>query len=290
MRLTCGPTSPTCKFPDLPQADGYHIEGDQITVFQQIVDHNEVVGTVYLRARYELIDRLFSYVTILGAVMALSLFGAMLITAWLPEHVSRPILEITEVARQVMARRDFSLRVRQHDRGRDRLPGRRLQRHAGRNRPPRAGARGIEPHARSRKWRSGAAPKKRCSPPIGAKTSSSRRSRTSCAIRWRRMRTALELLRLTGSDADALRSAREMMERQLRQLVRLVNDLLDISRITTGKMTLEKGAHRVGATSSRSAVEAARPLIETREHRLNVVLPPTPVTCSPIPRGSRRSS
>jgi len=74
-----------------------------------------------------------------------------------------------------------------------------------------------------------------------------------------------------------LRSAREVMERQLRQLVRLVNDLLDISRITTGKMTLKKEPIQLGDVV-KSAVEAARPLIETRKHRLDVVLPPAPVT------------
>jgi CheY-like chemotaxis protein len=91
------------------------------------------------------------------------------------------------------------------------------------------------------------------------------------------LRTALELLQTSGTDADTLRSAREVMERQLRQLVRLVNDLLDISRITTGKMTLKKEHIRLGDVV-KSAVEAARPLIETREHWLDVVLPPAPVT------------
>ena len=264
------------KFPDLPQADGYHVEGDQITVFQQIVDHNEVVGTVYLRARYELIDRLFSYVTILGAVMALSLFGAMLITAWLPELVSRPILEITEVARQVMARRDFSLRVRRTtvdeigylvDAFNDMLAeiGRRAQALEESNRAlqqemaERRGAEKALLAADQRKDEFLATLAHELRNPLAP------------------LRTALELLQNSGTDADTLRSAREVMERQLRQLVRLVNDLLDISRITTGKMTLKKEPIQLGDVV-KSAVESARPLIETRRHRLDVVLPPVTVT------------
>ena len=91
------------------------------------------------------------------------------------------------------------------------------------------------------------------------------------------IRTALEILRLPATDAAGSTGARDVMERQLRQMVRLVDDLLDVSRITTGKMTLQKEHIQFGDVVD-SAVEAARPLIEAREHRLDVVLPPAPVT------------
>ena len=264
------------KFPELPQAEGYKIEGNQIAVYQQIEDNGEIVGTVYLQARYELVDRLKSYLSILGAVMALSLFGAMLITAWLSELMSRPILEITDVARQVMARRDFALRVRRTtvdeigylvDAFNDMLAeiGRRSQALEESNRAlqqemaERRGAEKALLAADQRKDEFLATLAHELRNPLAP------------------LRTALELLRTSGGDAATLASAREVMDRQLRQLVRLVNDLLDVSRITTGKMTLKK--ERIDlADVVKSALEASRPLIESRGHLLDVVLPAEPVT------------
>src|SRR4029079_18326485 len=49
-----------------PQADGYAIEGSQIVVFRRIIEDRSVIGTVYLRARYELDRRLRDYLGILG--------------------------------------------------------------------------------------------------------------------------------------------------------------------------------------------------------------------------------
>ncbi len=68
----------------------------------------------------------------------------------------------------------------------------------------------------------------------------------------------------------------EVIERQTQLLGRLVDDLLDISRVTLGKIRLE----RVGldlVEVARSAVETVRPLVETHRHRLEVILPPEPL-------------
>jgi CheY-like chemotaxis protein len=62
------------------------------------------------------------------------------------------------------------------------------------------------------------------------------------------------------------------MERQLRHLVRLVDDLLDVARIRSGKIVLELERLEMAALVS-SAVELARPLIDARRHELEVVLP-----------------
>ena len=58
---------------------------------------------------------------------------------------------------------------------------------------------------------------------------------------------AVRALRLGGRDGDALRSASEMLERQVGQMSRLVDDLLDMSRITRGKIELRKRARRTDA-------------------------------------------
>jgi signal transduction histidine kinase len=85
------------------------------------------------------------------------------------------------------------------------------------------------------------------------------------------IRTGLQFLRMGGSGEQATRT-HEMMERQLRHLVRLVDDLLDISRITLGKVELKK--ERVDfRTLLGSAIEATRPLVEAANHELAVRLP-----------------
>jgi PAS domain S-box-containing protein len=90
------------------------------------------------------------------------------------------------------------------------------------------------------------------------------------------LRNGLHVMRLAGGDADAAAQARSMMERQLGHMVRLVDDLLDISRISQNKMELRRS--RVPLTDVvKSAVETAGPVIEEAGHELTVSLPTEPV-------------
>jgi PAS domain S-box-containing protein len=88
--------------------------------------------------------------------------------------------------------------------------------------------------------------------------------------------SGLQLLKLAGKDPDAAERSRAMMERQLNQVVRLVGDLLDVNRITTGKLELRR--ERVDLASVvREAVEASGPQIVRQGQELTVTLPPEPV-------------
>ncbi|HET7197772.1 MAG TPA: ATP-binding protein, partial [Burkholderiales bacterium] len=100
------------ELPKLPEADGWRINGAELELFRRIVDNNEILGTVYLRADSELGARLKDYLGILAAVLGVSLLLASLMSVWLQGVLTRPILAVTEVAREVIDRRDFSLRVR----------------------------------------------------------------------------------------------------------------------------------------------------------------------------------
>jgi CheY-like chemotaxis protein len=84
---------------------------------------------------------------------------------------------------------------------------------------------------------------------------------------------AARALRLGGSDAETLRSASEMLERQVGQMARLVDDLLDMSRITRGKIELRKERVEL-APVIHQAVEAVRPHFSSTDQQLTVVLPP----------------
>jgi PAS domain S-box-containing protein len=85
------------------------------------------------------------------------------------------------------------------------------------------------------------------------------------------LRTGLHLLRLTKERAGQ-DQALKMMDRQLSQMVRLIDDLLDISRITHNKLELRK-AHVPLSSVIENAVETARPLIDARGHTLTINLP-----------------
>jgi PAS domain S-box-containing protein len=87
------------------------------------------------------------------------------------------------------------------------------------------------------------------------------------------IRNALEIMRVTGVDAATVQqAARMMIERQLSQMVRLIDDLLDVSRITRGRLGMRK--ERVDLRSLvRSAVDTSRPLIDASSHELEIALP-----------------
>lgn len=86
----------------------------------------------------------------------------------------------------------------------------------------------------------------------------------------------LQLIRLARGDWSVVEKARALMDRQIRQMVRLVDDLMDASRISTGKIQLR--IERVDlATVLNSAVETSLPLIESLGHDLSVALPQSPV-------------
>ena len=224
-------------FPPLPQADGYTVDGREIALFKRIEINNEIVGTVYFRARYELVERLLSYLLILGAVMLTGLFVAGMMAAWLQGSLLSPILSMTDVARQVMTRRDFSLRVAKTtddeigylvDTFNSMLAeiGRRAQALEESNLS-------LEHEMAERRVAQEALS-------IADKRKDEFLATLAHELRnpLAPLRNALEIVRTSGEDPKAVQRARDMMERQLRQLVHLVNDLLDVSRITTGKMTL----------------------------------------------------
>ncbi|HEX4144680.1 MAG TPA: ATP-binding protein [Pirellulales bacterium] len=83
---------------------------------------------------------------------------------------------------------------------------------------------------------------------------------------------AAQMLCLWNKGADKeVQSACDVVARQVRQMTRIVDDLLDISRITRGKIKLQKTAVDVSSVIS-AAVETSRPLIESRQHKLNITV------------------
>lgn len=102
---------PDNEIPARPGADGFRFAGTELSVFRQVTSGQEVVGTVYLKERYELYAWLRDYLLILGVVLLVSLGLGTLISSRLQRWVSDPIRAVSSVARQVMEQRDYHLRA-----------------------------------------------------------------------------------------------------------------------------------------------------------------------------------
>lgn len=90
------------------------------------------------------------------------------------------------------------------------------------------------------------------------------------------IRNSLHILRLTSQHDPEADSVSEIIERQVNHMVRLVDDLMEVSRITRSQIELRKEPVEVAAIVS-SAVETSRPLIEAAGHQLVLSIPPEPI-------------
>ena len=90
------------------------------------------------------------------------------------------------------------------------------------------------------------------------------------------IRNAVTIMQLETLSSPVLRNCRDVIDRQLTHVTRLVDDLLDVGRLTTGKIKLRKELVRVADIVARS-VEVARPIVTARRHVLHVEQPPEPV-------------
>jgi len=90
------------------------------------------------------------------------------------------------------------------------------------------------------------------------------------------LRNGLQVMRLASGDAEVVARMRDLMDRQLTHMVRLVDDLLDISRISRNKMELRRSRVLLADVVG-SAVEIAEPALAAAGHELTVSLPPEPV-------------
>lgn len=96
------------------------------------------------------------------------------------------------------------------------------------------------------------------------------------------LRNALEAMRLKPHDREAASWARALMERQVAQMVRLIDDLLDLSRVSRGRIELRHERSDL-ATLVQGALDVCGPSIANAGHRLTVELPgtPMPLVCDP---------
>ena len=208
-------TSPAPPLPAPLATDGIFFHGDRLTVFKEIVDTDGRVGTIALMAHYDLAGRLSHYLPVLAFIGIGSLLVALLMSTALQSAVTRPILAIARVAREIGTRRDFSLRVRKETEDEtgqlvDAFNSMLVE-------VGEAERSLLESNRRKDEFLATLAHELRN--PLGP------------------IRNAAQYLQLKGGDAESIRSL-EIIERQVQQMTRLMEDLLDISRITRDTLEL----------------------------------------------------
>ena len=251
----------TDELPAAPRRSGSRFDGDQLELYQQIVQNGEPLGVVYLRARHDVAGRVADYVMILGLTMAAGLAVAALIFRQLHPTVTRPILAMAAVARQVIDKRDYGLRVTESS---DDEVGELVQ--AFNDMLHNLAAEMRERHRAE-----------------DALRAADRRKDEFLATLAHELRNplapianGLAILKRADDNPPLRRSTQAMMERQVAQMVRLIDDLLDVSRITTGKLQLRRERVELGGVV-RNALESAEPALRSRRQALASDIPAEPI-------------
>jgi two-component system, sensor histidine kinase len=222
------------------------------------------------------------YGGILGVVMAFSLLVAAFMSSRLEAAVTRPILAVTEVARRVMTERDFSLRVRKTT---DDEIGYLVD--AFNNMLGEVGQRASDLEASNRRLEAEMGERRMAEEALREADRRKDEFLATLAHELRNplapMRNALELLRIGHENRALSQRATDIIERQLAQMVHLINDLLDVSRISTGKISLHAERAELGAIL-RESVVSAEPMLDARKHRFTLELCTEPVAlvCDPV--------
>jgi signal transduction histidine kinase/ActR/RegA family two-component response regulator len=268
-------SSDTTPLPAHPGPAGHEAGAREISLFRPIVTPDEQLGWVYLRARYDLTGRLLSYLAIVVGVMLASLTVAALMSVALQASVIRPILAIADVAHEVKDRRNFAARVPKTTEDETGYLVETFNDMLGQ-----VGQRTEDLERANRRLEQEVAVRQSAEHALIEADRRKDEFLATLAHELRNplapLRNALHILRVAGPGSEEGKVARDIMDRQLRQLVRLVDDLLDVSRITTGKVVLQRESVPL-ATIIEGALETVRPFVGERGIALSVTTPQVPL-------------
>ena len=213
-----GPASPATRF-----------DGDELELSQEIQRDGERVGILVLRTQHQLLGRVVDYLWILALTTTAGLGLAALIFRQLHPAITSPILEMAEVARRVMEHRNYGLRVNARS---DDEVGTLVD--AFNNMLQELSMEMRERHTAE----------------VALRAADRRKDEflATLAHELRNplapMANALAVLKRADDKPEVRSSTRAMMERQLAHMVRLIDDLMDVSRITRGKLELRRQPNR----------------------------------------------
>jgi signal transduction histidine kinase/CheY-like chemotaxis protein len=239
---------------------GTYVEGGKVTVLLPVEHNGEQLGFVQLRGRDEVRTRVRTYLSILGFVLVLAMGAAVLLSRRLHASITQPLEAMAGVARDVVEQRDFSLRA--PNRTDDEI--------------------GLVVDAFN-------AMLDEIETRTAALRDADRRKDEFLATLAHELRNPLapirhaaKLLDSPNAEARHVHWARDVIARQVTRMALLLDDLLDVSRITRGLLALKTKPVSLGTVIS-AAVETAQPLIDAKHHLLTVRLPSTDVTLNADP-------
>jgi signal transduction histidine kinase/ActR/RegA family two-component response regulator len=252
-----------------------------LSLFHPVVRNDERLGTVYLKADYELGNRIRDYLLILAGAAVVSLVVAVLVSLWLQGSVTGPIMSIKNVAQKIVRERDFMLRAPKTTHDEIGLLAdafnTMLEEVSQRQRDLESSYQKL--HEESEERRNAEA----------ALRLSNKHKDEFLATLAHELRNplapmvnALTLMRSPKASSETSNNALGIMHRQLSQMSRLVEDLLDVSRISRGKLQVHKKTIPL-IEIIRSAVDTVRPLLEAKEQELSLDVPDSGVLINADP-------
>jgi signal transduction histidine kinase/ActR/RegA family two-component response regulator len=265
------------------------VSGGSVELTAPIVEDGQRLGTILLRAHHDVGARALAYLGIFGLVTLLSMVVALLLSTALQKVIIEPLDSMADVARRVTSKRDYSLRA--HSSTDDEIGivveafNSMLDEVQTRARDLEQSNSALTTEVRIRQAAEAALARAngRLETTMAALREADRKKDEFLATLAHELRNplapvmhAVKLMESPSADERQRLWGREVIARQVQRMALLLDDLLDVSRITRGRLELRRDYVDL-LTLVSSAVETARPLIDAKNHSLTVNLPPEPV-------------
>jgi two-component system, sensor histidine kinase len=257
--------------PQAPPPYGQLIAGERVEMSAPVIHNGERLGTIYLRASYDLESRLLAYAKIFPLVMMASLAVAYALSRRLQKAIVDPLDAMTGVARQIASGRDYSLR-------------------ASKTTDDEIGVAVLVFNRMLEEIQAGARASATANVALQAEIQVRQAAEAALLEADRRkdeflatlahelrnplapIRYSIKLMESNTANEQQQQWGRAVITRQLQRMALLLDDLLDVARITSGRLNL-----RLDLVDLRSVVDAAleiaRPLIDAKKQQLVVDLP-----------------
>jgi signal transduction histidine kinase/CheY-like chemotaxis protein len=270
-------------FPLLAPGENFSIQGESLFFYQPLFQNGESVGTAFIQADYLGRQRVLNFMATLLAVTAGALLVASLLSTWLQAGIIGPIIAIANIARQVVSYRDYSQRARKQtddevgmlvDDFNDMLNEIENRTNALEKSNSELEQEVVErKRAREEVLRLNEALKTK----IEQLNEADRHKDDFLATLAHELRNPLAPIRsglevLSRSDDAGRAAIYAILERQTNQLIHLVDELMDVSRISRGKVMLQPRAVELQGVIQ-AAIEATRDLMVRKQHQFEVHLP-----------------
>jgi signal transduction histidine kinase/ActR/RegA family two-component response regulator len=265
------------------------VSGGNVELIVPFEEDGQRLGTILLRAHHDIGARALAYLGIFGLVTLMSMLVALLLSTALQKVITEPLDSMANVARQVTTRRDYSLRAQSTS---DDEIGIVVEAFNSMLDEVQSRARALEQsnsaltsevHVRQTAEAALARANTRLESTMAALREADRKKDEFLATLAHELRNplapvmhAVKLMESSSADDHQRQWGREVIARQVQRMALLLDDLLDVSRITRGRLELRKDYVDL-LTLVSSAVETARPLIDAKNHTLTIDLPPEPV-------------